>query len=78
MNLRSTLIRAACVLSTGAVGVAASAANITPAAYDSAKKDLETTYKTEREACNSMSGNAKDVCVETAKGKEKVAQQDQP
>lgn len=73
MNLRSTLIRAACVLSTGAVCVAASAANITPAAYDSAKKDLETTYKTEREACNSMSGNAKDVCVETAKGKEKVA-----
>lgn len=73
MNLRSTLIRAACVVSTGAFCVAASAANITPAAYDSARKDLQTTYKTEREACNQMSGNAKDVCVDTVQGKEKVA-----
>lgn len=73
MNLRSTLIRAACLVSTGALCVAAGAANITPAAYDNAKKDLETTYKAERDACSQMSGNAKDVCVETAKGKEKVA-----
>ena len=73
MNLRSTLIRAACVVSTGVVCVAAGAANITPAAYDSARKELQTTYKTERDACNQKSGNAKDICVETVKGKEKVA-----
>jgi hypothetical protein len=73
MNLRSTLVRAACVVSTSAFCLAASAANITPAAYDSARKDLQATYKAEREACNQMSGNAKDVCEDTVEGKEKVA-----
>ncbi len=73
MNFASTLIRAACVLSTGAVCLAASAANITPAAYDGARNELKSTYKAERDACGSMSGNAKDVCNDTVDGKEKVA-----
>lgn len=73
MNLRSSLIRAACVLSTGAVCVVAGAANISPAAYDGARKELKTTYQAEREACKQMSGNAKDVCEDTVEGKEKVA-----
>lgn len=73
MSLQSTLIRAACVVSTGAFCVAASAANISPAAHDSARKELQTTYKAEREACNKLSGNAKDVCEDTVDGKEKVA-----
>ncbi len=73
MNFRLSIVRAACVVSTGLVCAAAGAANISPAVYDSASKDVKTTYKAERDACAQMSGNAKDICVETAKGKEKVA-----
>lgn len=42
-------------------------------AQTSAYKSAESQYKMDREACNTMSGNAKDICVEDAKGKEKVA-----
>jgi hypothetical protein len=41
--------------------------------YDAAKSELKTSYKTERAACDSMAGNAKDICVTTAKGREEVA-----
>lgn len=42
-------------------------------AHDSAYKKAEVQYKTDKAACDGMSGNAKDVCVEEAKGKEKIA-----
>jgi hypothetical protein len=45
-------------------------------AHDNAYKSAESQYKMDKEACNSLSGNAKDVCVEEAKGKEKVAKAD--
>jgi uncharacterized protein with LGFP repeats len=73
MNLRLSTVRAACLVSAGLVCAAAGAANISPAVYDSASKEVKTTYQAERDACAQMSGNAKDICVETAKGKEKVA-----
>lgn len=56
-----------------AVFSAASAAPLPKPTYDAAKSELRTTYKSERAACDSMSGNAKDICVETAKGREEVA-----
>ena len=34
---------------------------------------IEAEYKADKAKCDSMSGNAKDVCVKEAKGKEKVA-----
>ena len=37
------------------------------------KARIEADYKAQRSACDSLSGNAKDICVEEAKGKEKVA-----
>ena len=37
------------------------------------KARIEAEYKTDKKACDAMNGNAKDVCVEQAKGKEKVA-----
>jgi hypothetical protein len=43
------------------------------AARDQAIKAADAAYKADKEACNSLSGNAKDVCMEEAKGKEKVA-----
>ena len=52
---------------------AAAAANISPAAYEGARDQVKVAFKAERESCDRMSGNAKDICVETVKGKEKVA-----
>lgn len=37
------------------------------------KARIEADYKAQRSACDSLSGNQKDICVEEAKGKEKVA-----
>ncbi len=34
---------------------------------------ITAQYKTDREVCNSMSGNTKDICIAEAKGREKVA-----
>ena len=42
-------------------------------AHDTAYKNAESQYKTDKAPCGSMSGNAKDICKEEAKGKEKVA-----
>jgi hypothetical protein len=57
----------------GATMGLANAASLSSATYGAAKDQLQASYKAERETCNSMSGNAKDICVETAKGREKVA-----
>jgi hypothetical protein len=42
-------------------------------ARNDAIKQAEATYKADKDACKSLSGNAKDICMEEAKGKEKVA-----
>jgi hypothetical protein len=73
MNLRQTIVRSACLISTGLACAAAGAATLSPAVYNIARDEMNATYKAERDACTQMSGNAKDICVETAKGKEKVA-----
>lgn len=52
---------------------AATAAGMSPATYGTARDQLQASYKVERESCGKMAGNAKDICVETAKGREKVA-----
>lgn len=67
-SLRIAAIAAATLAAAGAHG-----ANIGKATYDSAKDQLKAQYKAERDTCSTMSGNAKDICVETAKGREKVA-----
>ena len=52
---------------------AAQAANFSKSSYDSARADIKATYKGERDNCGSLAGNAKDICVEQAKGREAVA-----
>lgn len=54
-------------------GMAASAANITKPIHDQAQAELKASFKAEREACNRMTDNAKDVCQDTVDGREKVA-----
>ncbi len=67
-NLKSSLIVAAVL----ALPVA-HAANLTKEEHKAGKDRIEATYKTDKKACDALSGNAKDVCSEEAKGKEKVA-----
>ena len=51
---------------------AAWAANISATDYQAGRTTLAASYKTERQACNALQDNAKDVCVEEAKAREKV------
>lgn len=43
------------------------------AEYKAARDKIVADYKADRAACDAMKDNAKDVCVEEAKGKDKVA-----
>ena len=51
-------------------------APISKDAYDAAVKNAEAQYKMDKDACSSRSGNAKDICLEQAKGKEAIAKAD--
>jgi hypothetical protein len=70
-NLKTTLAIAA-FLSLPLANLA-QAANISKAEYNSGKDSIAATYKSDKAACASLAGNAKDICMEEAKGKEKVA-----
>jgi hypothetical protein len=52
---------------------AATAAPLTKDGYAQAKKDADAQYKIDRETCASLSGNAKDICIAEAKGKDDIA-----
>jgi hypothetical protein len=58
---------------TTATRPVAPAAPISKDAYDRAVKDAEAQGKVDKDACSSKSGNAKDICLAEANGKEKVA-----
>jgi len=55
---------------------AAPAAPITKDAYDVALKNADTQGKVDKDACASRTGNAKDICLAEANGKEKIAKAD--
>jgi len=55
---------------------AAQAASLSKADYSAGKSRLSADYKTEKATCGTMSGNAKDICVEEAKAHEKVGRAD--
>ena len=55
------------------LGGSAYAASMTHAEYSAKKDQISADYKADRAACDKLSGNEKDVCVEKASGKEKVA-----
>lgn len=62
---------------TLAIGLAlsggASAANMSKNEYKAAKDSIAAAYKSDKGNCKSMSGNAKNICMAEASGKEKVA-----
>jgi len=63
----------------GFAGTAAAQSYATPMSkdgYTMAKKDADAQYKIDKDACSSLSANAKDICVAKAKGKDSVAKAD--
>ena len=67
-NLKAALVAAAML-----VLPVAQAATMTKADYDAGKTRISADYKADNAACAGQAGNAKDICVEEAKAKEKVA-----
>ena len=51
----------------------AAPASLTKDGYAQAKKEADAQYKIDREACSSLSGNAKDICIAEAKAKNDIA-----
>ena len=47
--------------------------SMTKEGYAQAKKDADAQYKVDKQACATLSGNAKDICMAEAKGKEDIA-----
>ncbi len=54
-------------------GTSAIAAPLTKADYQAAKTEISAKYSAEKTACKTNSGNAKDICIEEAKAREKLA-----
>lgn len=59
-----------------AVGSSSFAAQASKDDYKARKAQISDMYKADKKACGSLAGNAKDICMEEAKGKEKVAKAD--
>ena len=68
LSFKSTLIAAALLALPAAQAVA-----MTKDEYKADKTRISADYKAGKQACATQSGNAKDICVKEAKGKEKVA-----
>jgi hypothetical protein len=51
-------------------------APMSKADYTQAVKDADAQYKSAKDACKSLTGNAKDICLAEAAGKQKVAKAD--
>jgi hypothetical protein len=63
----------------GLAQVKAPMTNPTPTSkttYDQTVKDADAQYKVAKQTCSSLSGNAKDICLAEAKGKNSVAKAD--
>ena len=62
------------VLSAGLLALPiAQAAAMSKSDYQSTKTRIKADYTSDKTACGSQSGNAKDICIEEGKAKEKVA-----
>ena len=56
-----------------ALPMAQAATSMSKPDYSAAKSRISADYKTDKAGCAALSANAKDVCIEEAKAKEKVA-----
>ena len=70
-NLHAT--RALLAITAALVCGMAQASNYSKSVLDGARDDVKAQYKANKEACDKLSGNAKDICEADVKGKEKIA-----
>jgi hypothetical protein len=73
MNLKIHAIAAAVLLAFAGFAQAQAPASADRKVKNAEQDRIEATYKADKEKCDGMNGNAKDVCEKQAKGKEKVA-----
>ena len=75
MNFKLNTSAFAAAMSLSAVLACAPvhAAQVNKAEYNAGKTKISADYKADKDTCDTMSGNAKDVCQEEAKAKEKNA-----
>ncbi len=74
MNYRfplSSVFAAAILPAFSLTSFALAATTMTSAEYSSAKAVIAAEYKTQKAACASLSANAKDVCLQEAKGRDR-------
>ncbi len=57
-----------------AFSVGAMAENMSKDQYKSLEKNIDAEYKAAKAECDSLAGNANDICVKEAKGKKNVAE----
>jgi hypothetical protein len=55
-------------------GASVHSAALTEADYKAQKAVISTQYTTENAACKVLSGNARDICIQEAKGHEKISE----
>ena len=72
MNKRFTIKHSLVVAALLALPIA-QAATMAKAEYKADKTRISADYKADKSACASLAANAKDVCIEEAKAKQKVA-----
>jgi len=51
-------------------------ASMSKADYAAAKRNADAQYKVDKDACASLAGNAKDICIAEASGRDSVAKAD--
>lgn len=71
--MKISIIKPIALAFTLAFSAGAMAQAMSKVDYKSAKERIAGEYKAAKAACDSVSGNAKDVCVLEAKGKEDIA-----
>lgn len=69
LHLLSGAAIAACML----LGTSAMAQPMSSTDFSAGETRIKSDYKVDKKACDALAGNAKDVCVAGAKGKEEVA-----
>ena len=67
-RFQSTMLVAAVLALSAGQGIAMNKAD-----YKAGRTDISATFKADKVVCASLAANAKDVCIEEAKAKEKVA-----
>lgn len=74
--MKNLNINAIALAITLAFSTAAMAEGMSKTDFKASKDKISTEYKTAKASCRSLSGNASDICIAEAKGKEMVAMAD--